>query len=264
MVLFLWLFPAPMLSLPASRCRKLSEGGPARCTLREGVLCFSRAASPAGRWAPEGVLDSPALGRRSWQRHRASWMSFIKPGKNPLPWCSALCQGHHPSSQGGLDGCPIRACQPLSLGSQRGCCWVMHGTSFTPCVLPASQGNERLGLEIKFRFFCMTVQGILALETTPTTHPPFIYLFKINSFFRFFPSISDFVLNAPPPYPLPEAWGCGGLFGMWFSGFCPSHYSECITCVTQSFFGCLGRKAFKSSCNNNPVSLWPMALLLWK
>lgn len=44
--------------------------------------------------------------------------------------------------------------------------------------------------------------------------------------------------------------------------FCPSHYSECITCVTQSFSSRLRSEAFGSCCNNNPVSLQHAALLL--
>lgn len=89
MALFLRLFQSQCsLSLPAG------AGSSARVvqlsTLCWDTLCFSNTASPAGGWAPEGVLDSPALGRRSWQPHRASRMSFTKPGKKspPAVWCS--------------------------------------------------------------------------------------------------------------------------------------------------------------------------------
>lgn len=114
MVLFLSLFPAPALGLWASRCGKLSKGGPGSARSAKAHPVFLNNSPSARRMSPGGSPRQPSVGRRTWQRLRASRMEGIKLGRGPLLWCDALCQDRHPSKPRRAGGV---SCQSLAAPS---------------------------------------------------------------------------------------------------------------------------------------------------
>lgn len=147
---------------------------------------------------------------------------------------------------------------------------MMHCTSFHPMHAPCQLKKQEAGIKNQTLGFlhdcaeCISIRPLFSSFLINIIFFPPAYIF---GFFQHWWFCSCTPCSTSPSRSTrgvgmqgfvllqAEAW-------MRVSGFCLSHYSKCITCVTQLFFGCLGREAFKSSCNNNPVSLRHMALLL--
>lgn len=96
MVLFLQPFPAPMLGLPASRCGKLSKGGPGSARSVRVYPVFLNNSLSNQRMSPRGSPRQSCVGQKKLAATQGLKDRVYKAGKKSPP--VARCSVPRPSS----------------------------------------------------------------------------------------------------------------------------------------------------------------------